>query len=412
MSTYVKPKNPRYRPERISARGDGHSGGGGTNIKSRQQPRVIDDIFALESPKAHAPLGYIAPLSAKAIDPDDFKNDTPLPSYPYRAPVLLTTPLGATFVDTEMKRPNATLNRKPIPRKDVLDADPVVQIVRVDANIKRPLMLGVKLIAEKSVEVGKDVPLENLLKRSRDNSSENDRGHKMNKRQKKEIRMKLHDGSEDINNDIVHPENVLRMVDSSLVDTPEKDYPRGPRDFVDSRDFGDRRFSDRHGGGDHYGKSSDMIGARNSRYYDDRPGSSSSGSGWFGPSYDAPPLPRPQYISRDYGSRGGPYNDADYGRYGQQPWQSFIRNQPGIPGGYDSPYDPWVQGPRGGYGQRKYGSDTMGTMGMGNLGVSSMGSMEGAMGPVGQGPRPGQIPPMNYDYRHDYTGRQHDDRRF
>lgn len=88
-------------------------------------------------------------------------------------------------------------------------------------------MLGKNLISESNdLETTGIVYLEKILtKRERETTTEPEdfKEAKKQKKEKKELRIKFEGEEEgDVNEDTVKPENVLRMVDSSLVDTPEK----------------------------------------------------------------------------------------------------------------------------------------------------------------------------------------------
>lgn len=460
MTTYIKPRNggQRYRHER-----PGVAGSGGSN--NRHKPRVISDIFSLESPKAYAPLGYISPGPTSAIQPNDFNNNVPLPSYPRRPPVLLVTPLGDTFVDTEIKRPNSSLNRKSIPRGDAQVADPAKQIVEIDEKIKRPLMLGSKPVSEPKIEIGKHVSLESMLvKRERDSGSDDDNdestGSKIVKKPRREIRLRFDDGSEDINNDIVKPENVLRMVDSSLVDTPERDHKRSSgRDFRNSR-YSDNRFmaggnsrgyyrnNSNHSAGSNtnigtpasYGRNMRQYGGYDSR--SDRPNFDPSGGGNIGNGrfYNnrsgrdpIPPGPNNGDFGRFYNNNsnvntnnmpydwrtyGGQYNPMEYatGRGGGQPGLGIPQanhnyGSAAIGPSSSSAYDPWMQIPAAdNNNQRGFNSSSMGG-GLANYGGRMSPNMANNSGMSGFGSEEPPPPPLNYN-NYEYKSRKYgEDRR-
>lgn len=207
---------------------------------------VIDgDIFSTESPKAYAPLGYGTLSEPTVVRPEDFKNDIPLPAYEDRLPLRVPRPLGATFVDTELQRPSETrLSRKPIPRqdsaaatngagkKDGVKEDPTVRIVAELAKNKQLLMLGKHVLTEESLVTSR-VYLDRILKR-KGGDEEYGSGDEMEvddvfeRRNEKKARIERDDERGKYRRDFdeentVRPENVLRMVDSSLVDTPIKD---------------------------------------------------------------------------------------------------------------------------------------------------------------------------------------------
>lgn len=155
-----------------------------------------------------------------------------------RPPQVIKKPLGSSFVDTENQRPiPATgLSKKQVSRDN--SNDPVMKIVQKNTSKKTPLMLGKNIITESNSTAGGTVYLEKILKRDREHTTEPEDGEKEPKKQKKELRIKFEGEDEaDINEDTVKPENVLRMVDSSLVDnTPEKKYPQRPHSRQQSVD--------------------------------------------------------------------------------------------------------------------------------------------------------------------------------
>lgn len=183
------------------------------------------DIFTSETPRAYAPLGYSVPEGPSVLRPEDFANEGRLPEYPPRPPQAIIKPLGPTFVDTESQRQNApVMGRKLIPRDashSTGPGDPIEAIVDTNCQNKKPLMLGKNVISESYLETS-TVYLEKILKRERDTTNEPE-DSKHAKKPRKDFRIKFEGEEEgDTNEDTVKPENVLRMVDSSLVDTPEK----------------------------------------------------------------------------------------------------------------------------------------------------------------------------------------------
>lgn len=189
------------------------------------------NIFTSESPKAYAPLGYTIPPNPAPLRPEDFTNDTPLPAYPLRPPQVIHKPLGPTFEDTESQKPGYTPSRMR-PAQDHVQGkqlDPAAVIVKRQNGKRVPLMLGKNVITESTVDGG-TVYLEKILKRERETTAdpEENKGAKKQKKER-ELRIKFEGEEEgDVNEDTVKPENVLRMVDSSLVDTPEKGFPHQP----------------------------------------------------------------------------------------------------------------------------------------------------------------------------------------
>lgn len=221
---------------------------------------MIDgDIFSTESPKAYAPLGYGTLSEPTVVLPEDFKNDMPLPAYEDRLPLRVPRPLGATFVDTELQRPSETrLSRKPIARQNAVSGpidksqkgqDPTAVIVAELASKKQPLMLGKHVLTEESLVTNRGY-LDRILKRK--GGGENDgSGDEMDvdgerpgsgNEKKKKARIERDDEDEEKyrgeyekqrnshkrerefdDENTVRAENVLRMVDSSLVDNLEKD---------------------------------------------------------------------------------------------------------------------------------------------------------------------------------------------
>lgn len=207
------------------------------------------DIFSTESPKAYAPLGYGTLSDPAVVRPEDFKNDIPLPTYDERLPLRVPRPLGATFVDTELQRPSETrLSRKAIPRADPaspgagkdgsVHVDPTVALVQRLAGTKQALMLGKHVLTEESLVTNR-VYLDRILKRKggEDESDEDvavdgegeggkekkkariDRGNSISVKAQSEREK----GGEFYNEEnTVKAENVLRMVDSSLVDMPNR----------------------------------------------------------------------------------------------------------------------------------------------------------------------------------------------
>ncbi|CAN6670558.1 hypothetical protein TRVA0_043S00518 [Trichomonascus vanleenenianus] len=204
-----------------------HHRGGNRNpqdFQRRKNAALIighGDIFSSESPKAYSPLGYSLPDQPTVLKPEDFNNDTPLPACPQRPPFYVTKPLGATFVDTESEKPNFMGTHREVPSRDNSNstpADPAIKIVNTHSQQKAELTLGKNVISETGLENG-TVYLEKILKRERETTTEPE-DNKEVKKQKKDLM-----GEGEVNEDTVRPENVLRMVDSSLVDTPEKKTP-------------------------------------------------------------------------------------------------------------------------------------------------------------------------------------------
>lgn len=189
------------------------------------------NIFTSESPKAYAPLGYTVPPNPGPLRPEDYTNDTPLPAYPLRPPQVIQKPLGATFEDTESQRPGYTGSSRKRPSRDDAEGKqlaPAAAIVKRQNEKRVPLMLGKNVITDSTIDGG-TVYMEKILKRERETTADPEE-HKEAKKQKKELRIKFEgEEEEDVNEDTVKPENVLRMVDSSLVDTPEKKgFPNQP----------------------------------------------------------------------------------------------------------------------------------------------------------------------------------------
>lgn len=230
-----------------------HSGGGSGSNHHKLVQIKEGDIFAIDSPKAYAPLGYGSPGEAVAIQAEDFKNDVALPSYgeyfsPFkaellktclltllleeRAPIKVSRPLGATFIDTETQRPSsARLARKPTAREDQDGgpADPVREIVLSHRKSRRPLLLG-KTVLSEDVLGGGTAAGALLAKRVRDSPTEPSAsttavgadGVTASAKKRARTEKTQRDNELYTNEDTVRPENVLMMVDSSLVDTPER----------------------------------------------------------------------------------------------------------------------------------------------------------------------------------------------
>lgn len=224
----------------------------------------------MDSPKAYAPLGYGVPGEPIVIREDDFKNDVPLPSYgafffvicylfladscllllEERAPLKVSRALAATFSDTELQRPNSSrLSRPPTRRVDNVElsgtrADPVALLVQAHGQAKRPLVLGKSVLSETGIGLGRGGVLDKYLKkRERDRTGEGENGEKKDGEEedgaeersgsgssakkartdkgKKKVRS-ARDSELYHMEDTVRPENLLMMVDSSLVDTPER----------------------------------------------------------------------------------------------------------------------------------------------------------------------------------------------
>lgn len=159
-------------------------------------------------------------------------------------PLRVPRPLGATFVDTELQRPNVTrLSRKAVLREESADniQDPTTKVVIQCQKIKRPLMLGKNVLTEDSLNNGQ-VYLDKILKRKGttdgetegeddDETSFSSRADKGTKKARLDTgsssgskRSKRSKEDEDFynNENTVKPENVLRMVDPSLADTPDR----------------------------------------------------------------------------------------------------------------------------------------------------------------------------------------------
>lgn len=249
---YPSHQTRHFRGESSSRGRGGFTRGGGNDMRKR--PTAIlstGGIFDNETPKAYAPLGYTIPEKPKALKPEDFNNDSTLPMCPTRPSNYITTPLGPTFLDTESQKPTfqGSVNRRQIPRDNTIEIggiiDPTVKLVRSNLAKKTPLTLGKQIISENNLETGGGtIYLERMLKRERDNNNQEPRDEKEVKRQKRDFRIKFDGEAEgDINDDTVKPENVLRMVDQSLVEnTPEKkqeEYQRRPvpvRKYYDEYD--------------------------------------------------------------------------------------------------------------------------------------------------------------------------------
>lgn len=175
----------------------------------------------------------------------------------------MSKPLGATFVDTESEKPDETrLSRKPVPREESKDRvqDPTARVVSQMRANKHTLLLGKTVLTEESLITNR-VYLDKILKRKggededeessgRADRSEQDAGSSTKKKARierrssaekkpdvsgardsnggdagkgKRVQVKKEDEEFYENENTVAPENVLRMVDKSLVETPEKE---------------------------------------------------------------------------------------------------------------------------------------------------------------------------------------------
>ncbi len=223
--------------------GRGGKRGGGPHhnfSKPTMAPIIISSVFDIETPKAYAPLGFILPAPITVINPSDFKNDTPLPVYPQRPAQILKTPLRETFLDTESERPGiiaSNLVRSLKNRKnDENSLDPsIVDIGLVFARLceknQEPLLLG-------SIEIDLKRPdsiLKSILPKNKpefpdtytDNADENiNRADDLRESKNTEIDTKEGDRSMDLSfgphEGRIAAETVLRMVDDSLVNTPDR----------------------------------------------------------------------------------------------------------------------------------------------------------------------------------------------
>lgn len=135
----------------------------------------------------------------------------------------VSRPLAATFSDTELLRPNYTrLSRKPIARDDSENSclDPVKEIVLSHRKSRRPLLLGKTVLNEETLGDSKETLLQ---KRGRDATTEGaEEFHGKGSAKKPRIEKSERDNELYTNENTVRPENLLMMVDSSLVDTPER----------------------------------------------------------------------------------------------------------------------------------------------------------------------------------------------
>lgn len=144
-----------------------------------------------------------------------------------RPPLKVNRPLAATFSDTELQRPNSTrLSRKQTLREDRPEVkgsrmDPIKAIVLAHHKTKRTLMLGKTPLSEDTFNTSKG-DLDKFLKREREHTTEPEESFKGSKKAKIENVKSERDNELYTNEHTVRPENVLMMVDSSLVDTPER----------------------------------------------------------------------------------------------------------------------------------------------------------------------------------------------
>jgi hypothetical protein len=151
--------------------------------------------------------------------------------------------LQATFAETERCRPGR--DHKSFPERlqhTKTTIDPIAKIISQCIAVCPPLRLGKQALTEDIIVSGRGVLIEmpailapslsavvTPAKRPRDAGIEEGSA---NKKVRREVRLKFEGEDEpDINTEIVQPENVLRMVDKSLVDTPERttDSPFGIR---------------------------------------------------------------------------------------------------------------------------------------------------------------------------------------
>lgn len=189
---------------------------------------------------------------------------------------VLSKSLGATFDDTESQRPNGTLVRKLVNR-DNKKNNPLNNFIQRTKNAQKELKLGNKslseIIAERAASAKLVAITEKMalatpqsVKRGRADAREPEES---TKRIKREFKIKF-DGedSPEVNNDTVKPENVLRMVDQSLVETPEKNTTETPQ--AQARRYQDYYSSSYQPRGMQPGDGSPAVGSKYQRFAGDR----------------------------------------------------------------------------------------------------------------------------------------------
>lgn len=189
---------------------------------------------------------------------------------------MLAKSLGATFDDTEAQRPNGTLVRKLVNR-DNKENNPLNTFVQKTKDTQKEIKLGNKslseIIAERAASAKLVAITEKMalatpqsVKRGRADIREPEES---TKRIKREFKIKF-DGedSPEVNNDTVKPENVLRMVDQSLVETPEKNTSETPQ--AQARRYQDYYSSAYQPRGMQPGDGSPAVGSKYQRYGGDR----------------------------------------------------------------------------------------------------------------------------------------------
>lgn len=194
---------------------------------SRQDRRQVEPIKTVDPFKTSIPeelrvFDYAQlPEPILISEPKDI--DPPLPTYAPRPPQRIAQPLAPVFTDMECKRPGTTYKmRQPLDRNFL--QDPIYQISQ---RLPLPqLYLGTvpleEYVAEVRSEERETTKIENVAPTPQKRQY-NQYAGTMSEQKRQRGRVLAYSEVYQHNDDVVAPENVLRMVDSSLVDTPEKD---------------------------------------------------------------------------------------------------------------------------------------------------------------------------------------------
>lgn len=195
-------------------------------------------------PQWFGDVEYSAPRDLESLENKENYLERPFPEIRRNLAFIVSSPLKATFAETERSRPSRKFSSFP-ERKSVQSrfVDPISKIVSQCMAVCPPLQAGKILLDDTIILSGKGVKVEppvpssmaaHMLpamtpaKRPRDTPI--DEGS-ANKKIKRSERFDLGDDDSEVVSGMVLPENVVRMIDRSLVDTPEKagDSPFGIR---------------------------------------------------------------------------------------------------------------------------------------------------------------------------------------